>query len=197
MRKVLADPDAFGNVMAGSSRYGWRTLLIAAAGEALNDDERETFKKLTGRDREPGRMCRELIVTAGRRAGKTQALTVFGAWIAIYVDHRDVLAPGEIGVVLVISRDQRAARITLDYLEGMLRSVNPERSPLPSMIANRTAESIMLTNGISVEVRPCNKVSVRGPSYCAIIADEVAFWFTEVNSANPDTVITARRAPAC
>src|ERR1700733_1954887 len=156
MRKALADPEAFGRVMAGSSRYGWRVILIAAAGEELTDLERAEFEKLTGRTREPGRMCHELVACVGRRGGKTQAMTVFAAWISIYCDHRDVLAPGETGVVLVISRDQRAAKIVLDYLEGLLRCVDPERSPLPNMIANRTAESIVLTNGISIEVRPCN-----------------------------------------
>jgi hypothetical protein len=105
-----------------------------------------------------------------------------------------VLSPGEPGVVLVISRDQRAAKIVLDYFEGMLRSVDPERSPLPGMIANRTAEIITLTNGINVEVRPCNRISGRGATFVAIIADEVAFWFTEVNAANPDTeILTAVR----
>jgi hypothetical protein len=195
MRKALESPFAFGGVMAGSSRYGWRVILLAAAGEELTDDERAEFKRLTGRDREPGRMCRELIAAVGRRGGKTQAATVFAAWIAIYCDHRDVLAPGEVGVVLVISRDQRAAKIVLDYLEGMLRSVDPERSPLPGMIANRTAESIVLANGISIEVRPCNRVSVRGPTYVAAICDEIAFWFTEVNAANPDVEILAAVRP--
>jgi hypothetical protein len=195
MRQVLADPEAFGRVMGGSSRFSWRCLLIASAGEALTDDERLEFKRLTGRDREPGRMCRELIAAVGRRGGKTQAVTVFAAWISIYCDHRDVLAPGETGVVLVISRDQRAAKIVLDYLEGLLCCVDPEKSPLPNMIANRTAESIVLTNGISIEVRPCNRVSVRGPTYVAAVADEIAFWFTEVNAANPDVEILAAIKP--
>jgi hypothetical protein len=32
----------------------------------LNGDERVEFQKLTGREREPGHFCRELIVIAGR-----------------------------------------------------------------------------------------------------------------------------------
>jgi hypothetical protein len=195
MRKALADPEAFGRVMAGSSRYGWRVLLIAAAGESLTDLERIAFTKLTGRPREPGRMCREIIIAAGRRGGKTQAMTIFAAWIAIFVDHRDVLAPGETGVVLVISRDQRAAKIVLDYLEGVLLSVDPEKSPLSGMIANRTQESLMLTNHVSVEVRPCSRVSVRGPTYVCAICDEIGFWFTEINAANPDVEIISSVKP--
>jgi len=116
---------------------------------------------------------------------------VFDTWIAALCDHRDVLAPGEIGVALVISRDQRASRITLDYIQGMLT-----KSPvLSQLVANRTAESIELTNGISIEVRPANRVAVRGPTYISVVADEAAFWFSEVNSANPDVEIIAAVRP--
>ena len=194
MRKVLADPEAFGGMMSGSSWYGWRVLLIAAAGERLHDDERVVFKKLTGRDREPGRLCHDLIVASGRRSGKTEALTIFSAWLSIYCSHTDVLAPGEIGVLLVISRDQRAAMVVLERLEGVLLSA-PESSPLRNMIANRTAESLTLANKIRVEVRPCNKISGRGATFVEIIADEIGFWFTEVNAANPDTEILAACRP--
>jgi hypothetical protein len=98
MRDCLADLDIFGCILQGASWFGWRVLLIAAAGEELTDDERAEFKRLTGRDREPGRFCRELIVAAGRRAGKTQALICFAVWIAVFCDYRGVLAPGETGI---------------------------------------------------------------------------------------------------
>ena len=127
MRKALLDPNAFGKVMSGSSRYGWRVLLIAMAGEALTDDERIEFKKLTGRDREPGFMCHEVSICAGRRAGKTEALTIFSCWISIYCSHTDVLAPGEVGVLLVVSRDQRASKVVLERFEGLLLSADPEK----------------------------------------------------------------------
>jgi hypothetical protein len=77
MRESLTAPKIFGRVLQGESWYGWRVLLIASAGEELTDDERIEFKRLTGRDREPGRMCRELICVFGRRAGKSRAMTVF------------------------------------------------------------------------------------------------------------------------
>ena len=195
MRKALSDPNAFGKVMAGSSRYTWRVLLIAAAGESLNVDERIEFKRVTGRDREPGRMCSEIIIGAGRRAGKTEALTIFSCWISIYCSHTDVLAPGEVGILLVVSRDQRASKVILERFEGLLLSADPEKSPLPSMIANRTQESITLTNGIRVEVRPCTSVSVRSPTYIAVICDEIAHWFTSADFANPDSVVITAAKP--
>ena len=43
MRKALADKKLLGNVLAGDSWRAWRVLMIAAMGEPLTDDERETF----------------------------------------------------------------------------------------------------------------------------------------------------------
>src|SRR6516164_1544872 len=151
IRRALSDRKLLGHVLQGPSWFGWRVLLIAPAGERLTGAERVEFKRLTGRSREPGKRCRELICIFGRRAGKTLALAVFDCWIAALCDHRDVLAPGEIGVSLLISRDQRAAKIALDYIDGILRD-----SPvLSSLIVNRTADAIELSNRINIEVRPC------------------------------------------
>ena len=44
LRKALADPKLLGRSIAGPSWAAWRTLLIAAMGEALTDDERVLFK---------------------------------------------------------------------------------------------------------------------------------------------------------
>ena len=191
MRKALSDPKVLGRALQGPSWFGWRVLLIAAAGEKLTSKERAEFKRLTGRAHEPGRLCRELICIFGRRAGKTLAISTFDCWIAACCDHRDVLACGETGVALLISRDQRVAKIALDYIDGILRD-----SPvLSQLIANRTADAIELSNRINIEVRPCNRVSVRGPSYVSVIADEVAHWFTSADFANPDVEILASARP--
>ena len=50
MRKALRDKKLLGNVIAGDSWSTWRTLLIAAMGETLTDDERLVFTKITGRE---------------------------------------------------------------------------------------------------------------------------------------------------
>ena len=195
MRDCLADLDIFGCILQGESWFGWRVLLIAAAGEELTDDERAEFKRLTGREREPGKFCRELIVAAGRRAGKTEAMIVFVVWIAVFCDHRGVLAPGETGTVLIVSQTQRWSREILTRIEGVLLHGDPYSSPLPSMIVRRTAEAIDLSNGISIEARPASYRTLRGPTYIAVIADELAHWFTSVDYANPDTEILAAVRP--
>ena len=191
MRRALADPKLLGKALAGPSWQAWRILLIAAAGERLTDGERVIFRKLTGRSREPGQLVHELIAIVGRRGGKSRAIAVWKAWLAGLCDHRAVLAPGEIGVCLCISRDQRIARIILNYIEGVF-----EDSPvLRSLIKNRTQDTLELSNRITVEVRPANCRTLRGPTYVAIVCDEVAHWYTSVDFANPDVEILASVRP--
>jgi hypothetical protein len=192
MRECLADPEIFARILEGTSWFGWRTLLIAAAGEELHDDERAEFKRLTGgRKREAGTFCREMVVCAGRRAGKTQAMVVFAIWIAVFCDHRGILQPGETGTVLIVSQTQRWSREILTRIEGVLLHGNPQSSPLASLIVRRTAETIDLSNGISIEARPASYRNLRGPTYICGIADELAHWFTSVDYANPDVEILA------
>ncbi|MEK1929836.1 MAG: hypothetical protein AAAC47_08600 [Pararhizobium sp.] len=59
------------------------------------------------------------------------------------------LVRGERGVLLCIAPDQRQAAIVLDYATAAF-----EQSPiLKQLIANRTADTLELTNSINVEVR--------------------------------------------
>jgi hypothetical protein len=74
------------------------------------------------------------------------------------------------------------AKIVLDYCEATF-----ERSPiLKQLMANRTQDALELTNGISIEVRPASFRKLRGPTYVAVIADELAFWYVDSSYANPD-----------
>jgi hypothetical protein len=191
MRRALNDANLLGKVMSADSWSSWKILLIAAAGEELTEEERIEFKRLTGREHEPGQMIREFIGVFGRRGGKSFAMSVFICWLAALCDHRAVLAPGETGVALCISRDQRIAKIILNYIEGILSQSDQMRQ----LIVNRTQDSIELSNGISIEVRPANYRTLRGPTYVAIIADEIAQFFTSVDFANPDTEILAAVRP--
>jgi len=95
------------------------------------------------------------------------------------------LVPGERGVLLCVALDQRVAKIILDYAEASF-----ERSPiLKQLIASRTADALELTNGITLEVRPASFRKLRGPTYVAVIADELAFWYVDTAYANPDVEI--------
>jgi hypothetical protein len=134
LRKALSDPALLGNALAGDSWLPWRTLLIAAMGEKLTDDERPLFKTLTGREHEPLQRVDEFAAVVGRRGGKSRAMSVLATFLSGLCDHSDALVPGERGVLLCVALDQRVAKIILDYAQALF-----ERSPiLRQLIVNRT-----------------------------------------------------------
>jgi len=100
MRRALSDEHLLGAVLGGDSWLAWRILLIAAMGEALTDEERAIFAKLTGREREPGERVDELWCVIGRRGGKSRAIAALLVYLATMVDYCAQLVSGEHGVVL-------------------------------------------------------------------------------------------------
>jgi hypothetical protein len=183
LRKALADKQLLGGALPGDSWSAWRIMLIAGMGEPLKDSEREVFTKLTGRDRESLQRVEEFVAVVGRRGGKSRANATFATYLAGLCEHN--LVRGERGVVLCIAPDQRQAKIVLDYAEAAFMG-----SPiLKQLVANRTADTLELTNGIAIEVRAASFRRLRGPTYVAVIADEAAFWYSDEWSGNADTEI--------
>src|SRR5690349_18344062 len=160
LRRALADQKLLGGVLDGPSWLAWRSLLIAAMGEKLSPEERTIFTELTQRPHEPGRPVEELVCVIGRRGGKSRAISVLAAYIAGLCTHPS-LAPGEQGVVLVVSPDQRQAAICLNYINA-----NFDRSPLlAQLIRNRTQKSLNLKNKVSVVVRSSDFKRIRGSTF--------------------------------
>jgi hypothetical protein len=182
IREALSDPALLGKMLAGDSWLPWRTLLIAAMGEPLNDEERVIFTKLTGREREPLQRVEEAVFVVGRRGGKSRTMATLACYIGLC---KHPLDPGEKGVLLAIAPDQRQAGIVLEYAEAAF-----QQSPiLKQLIANRTADTLELTNGVSIEVRAASWRRLRGPTYIGIICDEAAFWYSDEFSSNTDVEI--------
>jgi hypothetical protein len=185
LRQSLQDPNLLGGALTGESWAAWRTLLVASMGKSLTEDERATFRALTGRDREPLQRVDQFAAVIGRRGGKSRAMATLACYLAGLCEHTDALVPGERGVLLCVALDQRVAKIILDYAEASF-----EHSPiLKQLIASRTADALELTNGITLEVRPASFRKLRGPTYVAVLADEFAFWYVDEAYANPDVEI--------
>ena len=191
MRAALSDPDLFGAILAGESWAPWRVLLIAAMGEALDDDERAIFKSLTGRTKEPGERVDEAWFIKGRRAGGTRAAAVLAAYVAGLCDHSDALAPGERATLPIMSASVWQAGRALQYLDGIFTTV----PALKALVIGQTADSIALSTRVDIECAAASFRTIRGGTAVAIIADEVAFWRNE-NAANPDSEILSAARPA-
>jgi hypothetical protein len=191
LRDALTDPHLLGHVLQGDSWLPWRVLLIAAMGEALTTDERILFTQLTGRAREPLQRVNEFEAVVGRRGGKTTAMAALATYTSACCDHSDALARGETGVLLCVAQDQRVAKKILDFVEANLQ----DSEILRQLIKARSQDSIELTNNVSIEVRPASFRKLRGPTYIAVIADELAFWFTDSSYAHPDVEVLAAARP--
>jgi hypothetical protein len=190
MRRALSDVALLGGVLDGESWQAWRVLLIASMGEALTDSERVTFTAMTGRACEPLQRVEELVCCVGRRGGKSRAMAVLATYISALCKHPSVR--GEKLFTLCIAPDQRQATITLDYCEAAFL-----QSPmLRQLISNRSADTLTLTNGIAIEVRAASFRRLRGPTYCAVLCDEAAYWMTtDSYSVNPDHEIIGACRP--
>ena len=177
-----------GSTFAGDTWSTWRAVLKAASALDLTPDERGVVETLTGRTTLPASPVRELWLLLGRRSGKSIIAALLAVWATCCCSY--ALAPGEVGVFMVIAADRKQARVIKRYVAGLLRA---HRS-LEVLIARETTESITLTNGAVIEIHTCSFKSLRGYTVIGAACDEIAFWDDE-DSANPDhEVLVALRA---
>lgn len=191
MREALESPLYFGTLLAGESWRPWRVLLIAIVGEELTEDERVVFTSLTGRVGEPLEPVEEFWGVIGRRGGKTRAVAILTAFLAACVDHRDILAPGERGVIPLLAASTQQAASAFAFVEGIF-AVAPN---LKDLVDAATSDTLSLTTGIDISVRPASFRTVRGITAVAVICDEIAFWRSD-DSANPDKEILKALRPS-
>jgi hypothetical protein len=129
MRAALADNQLLGGVLDGANWAAWRTLLVAAMGEKLSEDERVIFQQFTGRDREPGQRAEECTIVKGRRAGGSRSVSVLAAYIAGLCEH-PALVPSERGVLLIVAADNGYITVHMAFMFGYVR---------PTEVSGKTA----------------------------------------------------------
>ncbi len=189
IRQAMTDPALFGNHFGGDSFAAWRALLAAFYGLPLDDAERAIVLALTGRESIPEGAFGELWQAIGRRGGKTQAAALIATYEALFIDHRDKLAPGEVATVMCIAADRKQARSVMRYVSGLVNG-NPM---LEKAIVRESGELIEFDNRSCIEVHTASHRAVRGYTLSCAILDEIAFWHVE--GANPDKEIVTGLRP--
>jgi len=160
-------------------------------GLPLDAKQLEFFREHTGRGQAPTKQPSECFVIAGRRSGKTIVAALIAVFLACFRDYSKILAPGETGVLMILSADRKQGRTILGYINAML-SV----PLLAEMVLSRRTESIDLNNHIRVEIHTSSYKATRGYTLVGCVADEVCFWNTEEESANPDVEVLNAVRPA-
>lgn len=181
---TMTDPALFGRWFKGESWKAWRAFLAALFGLPMTDEAAGIYSQHTGRTMAPTTAAREGWVCAGRRGGKSRVAALVAVYLAAFRDYRDKLAPGEVGTLAVIAADRRQARVVMRYIRAFL-----EVPMLRQMVASETKESIELNNRVVIEVHTASFRTTRGYTLVGVIADEIAFWNTDDNAADPDREI--------
>src|SRR5262245_50757034 len=83
LRTALENPQLLGGAIPGDSWHGWRSLLLAAMGEALRPEELATYRSLTERERPPTERVSELVAVVGRRGGKSRAIAALLCYLGL------------------------------------------------------------------------------------------------------------------
>jgi hypothetical protein len=120
-------------------------------------------------------------------------MAILGAYMAACVDHRHVLAPGERGLLPILAVSTAQAATAFNFISGVF-----DTAPnLKGLVESQTADTLRLTSGVDIEVRPASYRTIRGLSCVAVVCDEIAFWYgDEGSSSNPDSAILAALRPS-
>jgi hypothetical protein len=188
---TIRDPHLFAAFFKGDSWKPWIVALKAIFGLPMDESERDLFVKHTGRETPPTGQAREGWFVVGRRGGKSRIAALVAVYLSCFRSYKDVLAPGERGVVMLIACDRQQAKVLMRYIVGFLEGV----PMLARLIVRRTEEEIDLSNGITIAIHTSSYRAVRGYTIVAAILDEIAFWRSD-ESANPDIEVVNALKPA-
>lgn len=187
---VMAHPALFGPIFAGPTWDAWRVFLAALFGLPLTEGQLAQYTALTARTSAPTTPAREAWLVVGRRGGKSRIAALIAVYLAAFKSCAAILAPGERGTVMLLAADRKQARVCFRYVLGLLDAV----PALSALVTARRAESVDLSNGVSIEVHTASYRTTRGYTLIAVLLDEIAF-FNSDESTNPDSEIVAALRP--
>lgn len=190
--EAIDDPNLFGPWFKNPASWAaWRVFLKAVFALRMDSAEFQQYRRLTNRIAPPSTQVEEAWLVVGRRGGKSFITSLIAVYLACFRDYTPYLQPGERATVMILAADRKQARVILRYVTALLQGV----PMLAKMIENETAESIDLTNRVSIEIHSASLRSVRGYTVIAALCDEISFWRSE-DSANPDREILTALRPA-
>jgi hypothetical protein len=162
----------------------WFVFLVALFGLPMTPEQAAVYQQCTGRSEPPTSPQTEGWLICGRRAGKSFVLALIAVFLACFRSYAEYLAPGERATVMVIATDRRQARVIYRFVRALIA-----HTPLlAAMIDRETADTLDLTNSVTIEVGTASYRSTRGYTLAAVLCDEIAFWPSD-DSAEPDYAI--------
>lgn len=130
--------------------------------------------------------ARQLVVRAGRRAGKSSSLSRLGVVEALYGAH--AIPPGDVGVVAVISTTRPEAGERLRTIRAILEALGVRYRPADHGIE-------LVDRPIAFRAHTATVAGVSGFTAVFVLCDEVAKWRDADTGANPATTVLASLRP--
>jgi hypothetical protein len=187
---ALDDRRLFASALRDKATWAaWRAFLAALFGLLMSEAEADLYRQCTGRTDLPIKAFVEAWLICGRRSGKSFILALVAVFLACFRDYRPYLGPGERATIMVIAADRRQARVIMRYTKGLLAI-----PALAKLVEGATAESVELTQSVTIEVGTASHRTIRGYTVAGALCDELAFWPQE-DSTTPDVEILAALRP--
>src|SRR5262245_30013769 len=109
----------------GSSWRPWHVLAKIISGHPLDDSEMALVLECTRRRVLPQNPPRLLYLLVGRRGGKSRFLSALAVWVAaLAANWRNLMAPGEPAVVMLVACDKKQPR----FCDAMLMACSRRHS---------------------------------------------------------------------
>ncbi len=129
---------------------------------------------------------REVILNEGVRSGKSTIASFVVCYEATCGGHESRVRKGRRLVIFQIAQDLNQAKYALNDIVANLESMAWLGSGDEPKRYEATKERIDLWNGVTIMTVPPTVKSVRGYDSPAAVLDEVAVWYQDSDSANPD-----------
>lgn len=168
LRPFLQDKDG-----SLGSWLNWMTALRCLYGLPIPVKRRAVVRRCTGRKvaKLPRNGFNTALFLTGRRSGKSRIAAVIGSFEAVLAGHQNKLAPGEAGVVPIISPTKQQGRIVKQYLRAIF-----DGELFTHEVVGETKTGFELAGGkVRIEILAGDFRTVRGYTTLAVICDEVAF----------------------
>ncbi len=192
--QACKDPNLFRPFLGEPLKTWNQWLILLKVLYGIKTTRKELVKETTGRRLEylPKDGFDTALILTGRRSGKSRIAAIIGAYEAILAGHEKKLAPGEMGMLPIISPSKGQSRIVKSYLRAIFRPLM-----LTQQIVQEDQTGFSLKNGIRIEILTGDWRTVRGYTLVGAIVDEVCFFgYDSESKVKSDTELIRALQPA-
>ncbi|MBA4411587.1 MAG: hypothetical protein C0397_19490 [Odoribacter sp.] len=195
---AIKDPNLFRPYLADknnklSTWVSWLTALRCLYGLPIKKQKnQELVLQCTSRKTLPTDEFRTALFLTGRRSGKSRIAAIIGAFEAALSGREKCLAPGEVGLVSIVSPSRDQSQIIKNYIRAIFTA---DLLSAEIVQENKLKGFFSLSNGVHIQILTGDFRLVRGFTQLAVIADEVCFFGLSEESKvrNDDELIRAIR----